>query len=238
VSNSAGGLGNTYGYSSFGTLTASTGTLSSPFRYTGREFDVDTGLYYYRTRYYDTTTGRFLAEDALRFVAGLDFYTYVVNSPPNFTDPLGTQEVQDAPPIGPEQPPAPPIPFPWPFFPFSEPAEGPTPGDPLPAPPPTATVPTWWPGSGPGSGSVASASQRQHEYDLMKQFCDSPAPAGSNPCSTLSKQIDHALKCIALYEAWDAKWLPDRHKTKILEWKQRLQNLKDEYTKKCTNKCP
>ncbi len=34
-------------------LTASTGSLTNPFRYTARESDAETGLYYHRTRYYD-----------------------------------------------------------------------------------------------------------------------------------------------------------------------------------------
>ena len=47
-------------YDSFGNLAASTGTLANSFRYTGREFDTKTGLYYYRARYYESTRGRFL----------------------------------------------------------------------------------------------------------------------------------------------------------------------------------
>ena len=43
LSNSSGTLTNSYTYDSFGTLTVSTGTLANPFRYTGREFDPETG---------------------------------------------------------------------------------------------------------------------------------------------------------------------------------------------------
>src|SRR5262249_15670389 len=52
LSNSAGALANTYTYDSFGKLTATTGTLINPFQYTSREFDNETGLYYYRARFY------------------------------------------------------------------------------------------------------------------------------------------------------------------------------------------
>jgi hypothetical protein len=38
LSNGSGTLANTYSYDSFGNLTASTGTVTNPFRYTGREF--------------------------------------------------------------------------------------------------------------------------------------------------------------------------------------------------------
>src|SRR5580704_14729191 len=52
LSNAAGALANTYSYDSFGKAT-STGTLTNPFQYTGREFDSETGIYYYRARYFD-----------------------------------------------------------------------------------------------------------------------------------------------------------------------------------------
>ena len=60
-----------------------------PFRYTGREFDAETGLMYYRARYYDSATGRFLSEDPLGFGGGNNFYPYVGNNPTDFSDPDG-----------------------------------------------------------------------------------------------------------------------------------------------------
>ncbi|MGE5734382.1 MAG: RHS repeat-associated core domain-containing protein [Acidobacteriota bacterium] len=89
LSNSAGALANTYTYDSYGNLTASSGTLTNPFRYSGREFDSETGLYFYRARYLDPATGRFITEDPLRFGGGTDFYAYVDNSPVNEIDPWG-----------------------------------------------------------------------------------------------------------------------------------------------------
>ena len=50
LSSSGGSLANTYTYDSFGKLSGSTGTLINPFQYTGREFDAETGSYYYRAR--------------------------------------------------------------------------------------------------------------------------------------------------------------------------------------------
>lgn len=81
----------TYTYDSFGKKTASTGTLRNPFQYTGREWDHETGLYYYRARYYDPTIGRFISEDSYRFKGGINFYRYAANSPINFNDPLGLE---------------------------------------------------------------------------------------------------------------------------------------------------
>jgi RHS repeat-associated protein len=89
LSNSAGTVAGTYAYDSFGNLTASTGTVANPFRYTGREFDSETGIYANRARYYDEAEGRFLSEDPIRFFGGEDFYSYVANSAPNFSDAFG-----------------------------------------------------------------------------------------------------------------------------------------------------
>lgn len=89
LSNAAGALANTYSYDAFGKLTASTGTLINPFQYTAREFDPETGTYYYRMRYYDQGTGRFLSEDPIRFKGGSNFYDYVRNNPMDLVDSMG-----------------------------------------------------------------------------------------------------------------------------------------------------
>jgi RHS repeat-associated protein len=97
LSNSAGALANTYTYDSYGKLTASTGTVTNPFQYTGREFDPEAGIYGYRARYYDQNVGRFISEDPIRFWGGIDFYSYVGNGPTNFADPLGLQQASKPP---------------------------------------------------------------------------------------------------------------------------------------------
>src|ERR1700693_5913017 len=79
-----------YTYDSFGKLTASTGSLVNPFQYTARESDTETGLYYYRARYYDQNTGRFISEDPLRFDGdAVDFYGYAYGNATNFSDAFG-----------------------------------------------------------------------------------------------------------------------------------------------------
>ncbi|MBI5115709.1 hypothetical protein HZA56_04500, partial [Candidatus Poribacteria bacterium] len=42
-----------YDYSAFGKIISESGSLANPFTYTAREYDSDSGLYYYRARYYD-----------------------------------------------------------------------------------------------------------------------------------------------------------------------------------------
>ena len=91
LSNTAGALAQTYTFDSFGRQTAPSGSLTNAFQYTGREFDNETGLYFYRARYYDPSTGRFLSEDPLQHDGGINFYPYVLNDPLNLTDSFGKQ---------------------------------------------------------------------------------------------------------------------------------------------------
>lgn len=58
--------------------------------FTGREWDKETGLYYYRARYYDPMEGRFISKDPLSFAGGdVNLYGYVQNNPINWIDPWG-----------------------------------------------------------------------------------------------------------------------------------------------------
>ena len=89
LTGSSGTIAASYTYDSFGQLTASTGSVANPFQYTARDFDAETGLRFYRARYYDPFSGRFLSEDPLKFTDGANFYSYVQNSPLTNTDPTG-----------------------------------------------------------------------------------------------------------------------------------------------------
>jgi RHS repeat-associated protein len=91
LSGSAGALANTYSYDSFGKLTASTGTITNPFQFAGREYDPETGTYDNRFRYYDQGAGRFVSEDPIGFMGGTNKYAYVFNNPTRFNDPFGLQ---------------------------------------------------------------------------------------------------------------------------------------------------
>jgi RHS repeat-associated protein len=105
LSNAAGSLGQTYTFDSFGKQTASSGSLTNPFQFTGREFDTETGLQFSRARYYDQTTGRFLSEDPLGVQDNSNMYVYVRNNPINFDDPFGLYILK---PPKPGKPPIPP----------------------------------------------------------------------------------------------------------------------------------
>ena len=51
------------------------------------------GASYYRARYYDQATGRFLSEDPIGFGGGADFYNYALSEPTSFSDPTGLLSV-------------------------------------------------------------------------------------------------------------------------------------------------
>ena len=89
LTNSSGTLAQSYAFDSFGKIINFSGNIANPFRYTGRDFDSETGLYSYRARYYDPGMGRFLSEDPSGFKAGANFYIYVANDPQDSTDPTG-----------------------------------------------------------------------------------------------------------------------------------------------------
>lgn len=84
----AGTVTTEYTYEPFGNTTVTGASNANPFQYTGREAD-GTGLYYYRARYYHPTLQRFIAEDPIGFLGGLNAYAYVINNPLNRVDRRG-----------------------------------------------------------------------------------------------------------------------------------------------------
>lgn len=85
----SGTVAQTYRYSAFGEITASSGSVDQPLRFGAREFDETTGLYYNRARWYDAETGRFLVEDPVRPAEIMNPYAYAANDPVNAHDPHG-----------------------------------------------------------------------------------------------------------------------------------------------------
>jgi len=85
LSNSNGDSCQSYQYSVYGQVAASDPNfLANPYMFTGRRFDIETGLYYYRARYYNPHIGRFLQTDPIGYG-----YGYCGNNPLGCVDPSG-----------------------------------------------------------------------------------------------------------------------------------------------------
>ena len=65
----------------------------NPYMFTGRRFDIETGLYYFRSRYYNPYIGRFMQTDPAGYDADMNLYRYCMNNPLVFVDPTGTLTV-------------------------------------------------------------------------------------------------------------------------------------------------
>jgi len=90
----------TYNYDAWGNHTviyenggASTAARYNPFRYRGYYYDVETGLYYLNSRYYDPQVGRFISADSYvstgQGLLGNNMFTYCGNNPIMGYDPDG-----------------------------------------------------------------------------------------------------------------------------------------------------
>jgi RHS repeat-associated protein len=98
MTDSAGAVQERYEYGPYGKVTIfdsegnklTSSVINNSITYTGQRYDADTGLYYYKNRYYSPKLGRFMSKDPLGMVDGPNLYAYVNNDPLNWTDPMGT----------------------------------------------------------------------------------------------------------------------------------------------------
>jgi len=96
LTDTSGTVAQSYAYSPFGQIEFQLDpTFVQPYTFTSREFDVETGLYFYRARVYDAITGRFFQVDPIGFTGGVNLYPYVGNNPINLVDPFGLVSLKD-----------------------------------------------------------------------------------------------------------------------------------------------
>jgi RHS repeat-associated protein len=74
-------------FDAWGNLLQATGSIPT-YGYTGREPD-QSGLTYFRARYYHPGLGRFVSRDPMGMAAGINPYAYASGNPVNFNDPSG-----------------------------------------------------------------------------------------------------------------------------------------------------
>jgi len=79
-----------YVYEPYGTFTVTLDNESgNPYRFQGRRYESDTGLYYFRNRDYNAKLGRFLQRDPTGYADGMSFYQVVRSNPANLIDSHG-----------------------------------------------------------------------------------------------------------------------------------------------------
>jgi RHS repeat-associated protein len=88
-----------FGTSAYRTAKSGTDLSLKRYRFTNKERDDETGLYYFGVRYYAAWLGRWTSSDPGGFVDGLNLYVYVRNNPVNGGDELGYET--EPPPVDP-----------------------------------------------------------------------------------------------------------------------------------------
>jgi RHS repeat-associated protein len=91
-----------------GTTVLGASTIANPWTFTGRRLDAETGLMYYRARYYDVDLGRFVGRDSLNYPENYkkskrgevtakiatSLYKYADCSPLTMVDPFGFHHIK------------------------------------------------------------------------------------------------------------------------------------------------
>ncbi|MGA1823422.1 MAG: RHS repeat domain-containing protein [bacterium] len=89
ITNASGVVVESYSYDIYGKPNI-TSSIDNPYLFAGRRYDKETGIYYYRARYYSPVIGRFLQTDPISFAGGdINLYRYVNNNPVNYLDQWG-----------------------------------------------------------------------------------------------------------------------------------------------------
>ena len=104
MTDSSGNIVESYRYDAWGRTTVygasgvamKSSAIGNRYCWQGREYSYQTGLYYFRARFYDPVAGRWLSNDPIGISGGLNQYCFCGNNPVNFSDPFGLCEKPSA----------------------------------------------------------------------------------------------------------------------------------------------
>ncbi len=85
-------------HEAFGNIISQSRTATNAYKFSTKNLDDDSNLYYFGARYYDSEIGRFITKDPdggdVTDPQSLNPYVYVRNNPVNLVDPEGRQVVE------------------------------------------------------------------------------------------------------------------------------------------------
>jgi RHS repeat-associated protein len=225
VADNVGVVQTEYTYEPFGKTTFNGAVINSSYQYTGREND-GTGVYYSRARYYHPQLQRFISEDPTGFSGGdLNLFSYVHNSPSNFTDPLGLQAV-------------------IPLYPYAPPGQ--LPRNPL-SPSQMRDMTEFFnnlrnllakttEGMWGRHLTPEQAAEKQREYEAYKRRCNQQVPGPfPNECAKAKWELQRARDCYNMIVAWELKW-DVYHEDEAIQRRNAVSNAEDRVRAAC--KCP
>jgi RHS repeat-associated protein len=179
LTDSAGTTAKSYAYDAYGNILESPGAVEQPYTYTGREFDSESGLYYYRARNYDPVSGRFLQSDPVGFSGGLNLYQYVGSNPTNMVDPTGKFAMV------------------LPLV-LSSPVITTSVANVLGGLAIAAMIAS--------AGDSQQAAQKQAEHDAYKARCNQSPPSGLDQCETAKWELERNKDCFRMRLDWIRRW--------------------------------
>jgi RHS repeat-associated protein len=201
------------------TIVDETSTITNNLRFPGQYFDLETHTHYNFFRDYDPRVGRYVQEDPIGLVGGVNRYGYVEGNPVWLSDPKGLQ---------------------------TEMALGSCflggPANPV-CDIAVITTGCKWVLAAIVTISVSSTTndketEKQAEHDAYHAICDKPNPYPINTCEWAKFDVNRAKACYDARKAWGDKWgWTDALKNQLKQVANQLKNAIAAQNRWCCDEC-